>query len=358
MNWANPSRIYGAINQRQQTADRLVYNENELTRIIAQGALGEIAIIRLAADIILTKPLALPAASYAIVIDGGGRYGLSTESGYAHTELIQFADRSINDILFRNCSFIHTGTALERLISTDGGLYFGLNFENCRLTKIKRIIQTDGSQIRIRSSMFTDVTMSGLALSDVSNIGSAEFDECLFMRCYAFLPSNTIRRIAISDLSGSTRLVCIDAGPPANTSAISLLAFADSSLYGLEITTGLTVGQEITVGTVFATTPVEVTIDSANPTLTVSSTLIKLSVGASCSGNLTLGDGSIDGQQLTIWVAGFTGGGAFTLPNSAANNVRLNTASGAWTPTIRDTMDLVWIASDGNWTEKSRSANS
>ncbi len=99
--------------------------------------------------------------------------------------------------------------------------------------------------------------------------------------------------------------------------------------------------------------------DTAGPTITVgNSSYIRLTLGASSSGNITLSDGVRDGQKLCIEC--ISNGGSATLPDNTANNVRL---SAAWTPatgapaTPFDTLTLHWNASDGNWIEDSRSMN-
>jgi len=86
-------RAYPAISSRQQGADRLVYSEDDLRRVLWQAVdptfEGERpSTIRLAADIYLSRPIELGAYDYNVTIDGAGRHRLGHAAGYTHGYLI------------------------------------------------------------------------------------------------------------------------------------------------------------------------------------------------------------------------------------------------------------------------------
>lgn len=337
MTWPIPNRTYGAINARQQRADRLVFTQDELIRVLAEAALGHVAVIRLGAVIYLTTPAVFGAFTYDVVIDGGGKFGFSCAA--TATEMLSFA-ASPSNITFRDLFFERTGTKLTRLIAVAGGLINGINFERVRLIKIERIFEFTNGTGKWRRSTFNDVQINQLALTDSSEVGTAQFEQCYFIRCYAYLPSNTVRRLTITDVVGSTRNVAIEAGPLTSTSGVSLNSFDAARVYRMNITDALTTA-------IIATPSDTLTISAAAPTVVPTATIMRLTIVAGASGNATIADGQYDGQRLILNTASISGGGTFTLPNSTLNNVRIGAT---WAPiTAHQNICMWWNAADSNW---------
>lgn len=112
-------------------------------------------------------------------------------------------------------------------------------------------------------------------------------------------------------------------------------------------------GGDVVFASSIATTPSSTTINAAGATLTVGSTsFIKLTLGASATGNITLSDGVQDGQHLVIKCV--SNAGTAIIPDNTAQNVKL---SADWNPTADDTLSLIWDSTDSNWTEMARSTN-
>lgn len=337
------ARAYDANATPQVRADRLVRTETELRNVLGQASIGtSVATIRLAVDVYLTSPLVV-SGTYGVVVDGGGQFGIKAATTFVGTELIQLTG-PVTSLLFRDVGFVGPTTKLERLVAL-GSSATALNFERVTLTNIKRIHQSTSTLLYTNSS-FVDIRFLGLALSDVTDIGSAQYKRCKFERCYAILPSSTIRTVSVSDTAGSTDLVMIEAGPPTlSTSAVSLQDFATSLLYQLSVTRALTAG-------LIVYAPTTLTLSTASPTLSPgASSYLQLSMTSGASGSITMDtSGATAGQVLIIEVV--SNAGSATIPDSTLNNVRL---TAAWNPIGGQTITLLFNGTF--WVETARANN-
>ena len=106
-------RAYPAISSRQQGADRLVYGEEDLRRVLWQAVdpnfEGERpSTIRLGADIYLTRPIELGAYDYSVTIDGAGKYKIAHSAEYTHGYMFglpPLADGTIYNVTFSGVEF-------------------------------------------------------------------------------------------------------------------------------------------------------------------------------------------------------------------------------------------------------------
>jgi len=110
-------RAYPAISSRQQGADRLVYSEDDLRRVLWQAVdptfEGERpSTIRLAADIYLSRPIELGAYQYNVSIEGSGRFAIAEGGTFTGSYLFGLPDGSISDIDFVGVTFSTTNVAL------------------------------------------------------------------------------------------------------------------------------------------------------------------------------------------------------------------------------------------------------
>lgn len=339
--------------------ERYVNSEREL--LVALADIGNNTVTETGRTIVvnalipLTRPIVLSAVHNNMVLRGAGRgCGFSVATGRSLTELFQ-ASGITTDLVFSNLDF-RSPTVIGRVMSCNSGTFIGLVVTDCNLSKIERFIQSDGSTPRVLDSVFRNLGYTGLQLSDTSDIGSAEYDRCLFEQCWASLPSLTFRRVAVSDQVGSGSNVCIQAGPTSGTSDIHLNTFATSQVYGLTVSSNLAVSGnasvtgDATFSRFVVQAPTSITLNSANPTLTPTSSFMKYSVGASGTGNIFIANGTYDGQELTLWCAAYAGTAIFS-DSTANSNCRL---VGNFTPTVRSTLRLIWESGDDAWQEISR----
>lgn len=103
-------RAYAPIAKRQQGADRLAYNEDDLRRILWQAVDPNFsgtrpATIRLGADIILTRPIKLYPGQYNVTIDGGRQFGIKEARSFAGNGMFQLSDGHTSNFSIINCSF-------------------------------------------------------------------------------------------------------------------------------------------------------------------------------------------------------------------------------------------------------------
>lgn len=104
-----------------------------------------------------------------------------------------------------------------------------------------------------------------------------------------------------------------------------------------------------------ATSVIDLTGDDQSVTVTTAGHIRFTSDNSTATNRtIVLGNGSHDGQRLTLEWAESAASGAGELPDDTNNNVRL---SAAWTPDQYDTLSLVWNSGDSNWLEVSRSDN-
>ncbi len=351
-------RVYGSIPGRQQGADRLVYDEGDFRRVLAEAArTGETATIRLGSDIYLSTPITIPATTFDLVIEGADRFGFRCAAGFSAAEMFRVgpgADNMLSGILWRGLIFEAPAVKLGRLMACVG-LAFSVSFRDCTFERIERIVQPFSGSIGWRDAEFSNLHFIGLTISDTTDIGTADFDRCLFLRCYAFgfvgSPS-TVRQVGVNSISGSSSMVAIDAGPPALGGSLYLTSgLGQSQINRLSVAGELIVGGDATVAgavTISPTTPA--TLNAANPILDpAGASFVRYSVGAAGTGNIFVASG-VDGQIVVLWCASYAGTAIFS-DSTANSNCRL---VGNFTPTARSTLTLIFEASDDAWQEIAR----
>ena len=100
----------------------------------------------------------------------------------------------------------------------------------------------------------------------------------------------------------------------------------------------------------YAPRPQEVTLNGANPLLTITTGYVRFTLGPAATGGIVLSAGTFVGQHVVLECTAQPG--TTNLPNLAASRVKL---SASWSPTSNDTLQLVW---NGHfWLQLSRSAN-
>jgi hypothetical protein len=92
------------------------------------------------------------------------------------------------------------------------------------------------------------------------------------------------------------------------------------------------------------------TVNAAAVALQTVSGLLRLTLGSSASGSMSIPDGAFPGQMLVI--ESTSSAGSASIANSTSNNVRLTRD---WVPQAFDVLSLFWDAVDGNWVEQTRS---
>lgn len=129
-------RAYPAISSRQQGADRLVYNEDDFRKVLWQAVDPDFSgerpsTIRLGADIYLTRPIQLGAYQYNVTIDGAGRFGVSHTPEYpqSYSYMFYVPPGAVRNLSFRNVAF--TGDSLLVGLFDGSGSLFRLSMEDC-----------------------------------------------------------------------------------------------------------------------------------------------------------------------------------------------------------------------------------
>lgn len=352
-----PGRVYPTISGRQQGADRLVYNEGDFRRVLAEAArTAEAATIRLGGDIFITTPIVLPATTFDLLVEGAGKYGFRCASGFSATEMFRVGPgigSLLSGILFHGLTFEAPPVKLARLVAARSTT-FSVSWVDCTLERIERIVQPLSGSVAWRDSTFENLRFTGLTISDVTDIGTADFDRCLFFRCYGmgFVGSpTTVRQVAIDSISGSTSMVAIDAGPPALGGYVYLTSGLGQSVINRLLVAGaLDVGGNTTLGQALVHTPIASTLSAASPNLDPTNTMhARVAIGAGAAFDIFILDG-VDAQVLKIEIVSL--GSAATLQDSTAlSNCRL---VGNWVPTVRSSITLTYNASDASWWENAR----
>lgn len=230
-------RVYSPIAARQQRADRVVSTERDLRNVFAEASRGIVATMRLGANIFLEAPLVLSGGGYDCLVDGGGRFRIGAGNGFAGTELLA-TEGTVSGLVFRDVAFAAPeDTTLERMMFLDGTA-LGFSFDRVTFVRIKRVHQSTTTHLWLDST-FSDLSLEGLELSDLTEIGAAQYKRCAFTRCYASLPSLTTRVLDVGDMPGSTNLLAHEAVLSNSTDSPQILAFDTSQLYALRLTSGL-----------------------------------------------------------------------------------------------------------------------
>lgn len=342
-------RAYEPVVSRQQGADRLVFSEDDLRRALAEIVNGgQIGTIRLGSTIRLTRSIALAGISYGVIIEGGNRYGFTLEKSTGATEFFHIGTRAVSDFTLSGLFFESTFTSVATLPvifrSTDGNASLTrLVMRNCNLAQATPVFKADTGSMTVADGEFLGNIL------DISGSGSAKFGTAVYLRC------SFLRNYGISSPSLFAPMEAEGAAGSEENSAIATSlkgthTFAAQLAGGFESFTN----DAFRIDKYLALKWQSTTLNSAGPTLdTTGATLHRLTLGASCSGSLTLGAGATDGQLIVLLIVGATG--TLTLTDGAAGT-RFQGA-GNFSCTLNDTVTLVWDETTDKWYEVSRSVN-
>lgn len=202
-------RTYPPIVDRQQGADRLVFNENDLRTVLGQALVdGSVSTIRLGADIIASTSFVL-AGTYDVVIDGGQRYGFLASTATTLTEFFTVAaSTTVEGLAFRGVSFIEGPDLVIRCADATSTLR-RVDFHDCYLDFVHDVVLGDGGAPTWADSVVEGCTFllerDGLFISP-------GFGQAVLSRCH-------LSRSTGVDLSGGVYVVHVDnaAGSDGNT---------------------------------------------------------------------------------------------------------------------------------------------
>jgi hypothetical protein len=120
-------RAYPAISSRQQGADRLVYSEDDLRRVLWQAVDPKFegerpSTIRLAADIYLSRPIELGVYDYNVSIEGSDRYSIAHIKNYSGEQyLFGLPSGTISNLTFDGITFEVAGQLYSIFGGSNGG---------------------------------------------------------------------------------------------------------------------------------------------------------------------------------------------------------------------------------------------
>lgn len=385
----NP-RALPPVVDRQQAVDRLVSSRGDINRAISQAAAGSKPLnLRLAADVILLGGITIPASIPRFQLTGGNIWRLRIAETLEYVFRILRADA---DVLLQDVAIAPTSTAFGAAsfltnVGTHAGLRMrGVSVDGCTELLDPLVGWSDGSVIDC--SLGADTAYPAMSLRNgpsginrydvVSTRGRLSVTLTSGAGPTRFVDVNTFPATGTAmDTTGSvfagfhTFIGCAfaSAAPRAQDYVLASQFAGSNQLVtatAITLTAGTLNATTATVTTLSATTLTAATgtvdvlatpgvnvaaFSTANPTMAVTASLMRCSVFSGASGNLTLGDGTIDGQLLRIHVVAVLIG-TLTLPNSTANNVRL--PGGAFSFVQGKMLSLIWHASDSNWIEAGR----
>jgi hypothetical protein len=314
-------RAYAPIVKRQQGADRLAYNEDDLRRILWQAVDPNFsgtrpATIRLGADIILTRPIKLYPGQYNVTIDGGRQFGFKEARNFVGNGLFEFDSVSTSDIAFIDTSF-HVPTVQNLFLCSASTVIDDLSIENCNIT---------GNT----STLF--IFSVGLTLTD----SKLHFDNLSLNVFFSSTPAT---------FTGSLRFSYIEA--IYNQSHPIITRTANGVSFGVE-------GPQLAVdiGGGMRMRPASVTLAGANPVLTVGDrSVFEITIdNATATGDMDMTAGE-DGQIVVLYFINT----ATNMRLSDYGNIDVNKNHSSKHPLQDETVTFIWLSS--KWREIARSEN-
>jgi len=216
-------RAYPPIADRQQGADRLVYNEDDLRSVLGEALTdGSVSTIRLGADITPTRSFVL-SGNYGVTIDGGSRYGFVAAATVTLTEFFTVAAGvTVEGIAFRGCGFTAFPDLIIRCADATSTLR-RVDFHDCYADFVHDFVLGDGGAPTWADSVVEGCTF---LLQRGSTFITPGFGQAVLQRC-------TLQRSNCVDLTGGVYATHVDnaAGSDGNTyigvTAISALGASD-----------------------------------------------------------------------------------------------------------------------------------
>lgn len=320
------ARAYDRGVDRQQDADRLVYDEGDLRRVLSEAARNQtVATIRLAGDIVLSRPLVLSYASYKTVVDGAGRYAIRTAAGWTHRYMFDVGDKAVSDLSFVNVGF--GGVAgftniVDQLIRADSAAatLTRVDFHGCRFDWISALFRAVAGDPSWSDSVVEDCFLFGQNSMLTANLGSCVYTRCLLSRVYRQASPALPVPINCTNAAGSTRNVFLDVSP--------------STFTGDDVI--IPAGGMIQAQSFRRLTSTQ-TLSGAAPTLDLFSTtdIVALTLDATTSGSIgVFGVGTSGRIRVVQCVAN---AGTASLVASAS----LVLTQGPWKPNANDTLTLL-----------------
>lgn len=325
-------RAYPAISSRQQGADRLVYGEDDLRRVLWQAVDPKFegerpSTIRLAADIYLKKPIELGAYDYNITIDGAGRYRLGHAAEYSSGYMIGLPSQgTLSNMTFSGVVFF---LRIANDIFGDGSsaTVHDFNIHECTVV-------SDSLTVPSLSKVF-DSTVNATS----SNI---QFDE------FSGISLGTARFSGLFEAGG---LDGVHVGPTLYHYRDSDLIFSRSSS-GVRCGTGNTSELSLRVDGGAKIIPHSITLSGSNPSIDVGNkSCFDITIdNATATGTMTMTAGQA-GQVVVLYFQ--NAATHMIVDDTLTMNVGKNYH--AKKPTQDETISFIYI--NGKWQELCRSEN-
>lgn len=333
-------RAYGPINTRQQGADRLVMNEDDLRRVLWQAVDPNFtgkrpSTIRLGADIILTRPIELAGGDYGVVIDGGRQFSITQSTEYRQTNFgaMFWVDEGVAIRRFSiiNTVFKFTNTPSVSVPSVfaagSGTVFEDLDIENCFIVSSEIAFVFKPKNV-FSSSPAPVITNSTLKFDDNSDqwfphtgfLGLKFSGEIFvnFYTVYTYFESTIITA--------------------KNDKGFGAKSIPDVALES---------------GGALRVKPHNATLSNNDPTLTVGDrTTFSITCDATSTGTIQIPAG-YTGQLLVLYFAAVAAGSTVKLDDTATVDVNKNHI--AKKPIVDETVTFMYL--NGKWRELCRSEN-
>lgn len=354
-----PVRTYSPREGRQQRADRLANSRKELVAILSLAAKrGEDLLVRLGADILLTAPITIPAGCPSVEVTGRGVAGFVFCADLDAAFVVEGASTAL---LLSHTSFLgRGGHACVSLLSnslTPSAFASGIALRNVSVDDVTDLLDPARGWSSI--SLVDCALAEGDSPMNVRGDGVGGFIVGLSMVGVR----GSFNVTAALGCGNFTITACGTAGQTGTADTSTCVAASANMFVGCHFGTRTIRMGDAYLGTFHPLLPTRgislgpfalSQINTANPTITVGAfSRINLDCGASCSGNIALSDGQVDGQLLVIRATAISAFSTGVIPANTAQNVRL---TGTWTPNLLDTLTLIWSVADSNWSELARSA--
>jgi hypothetical protein len=198
-------RRYDPNAQRQQRADRLVYDEVELRQVLGEALLsGTAATIRLGGNIILTSSIVL-AGEYEVVIDGADRFGFVPAATVTMTEFFSVQSGvTVEGLTFQGVNFRAFPNLVIRCADSTCTLY-RVNFRDCHLDFVHDLVLGD-----VSAPTWADSTVEGCTflierdgVLITPGLGQAVLARCTISRCNGVRTNGSVRAVSVDNAAGS-----------------------------------------------------------------------------------------------------------------------------------------------------------
>lgn len=326
-------RAYGPINTRQQGADRLVMNEDDLRRVLWQAVDPNFtgkrpSTIRLGADIILTRPIELKAAQYNVTIDGGRQFDILQSRTYNYEGLFVLEDGQTSDIEFVGVTFRMPNAVLG---STARNIFdCSLSSTVNDISLLDCAVEENIVSVRLFSASITAVDIK-VILDEIT--------------AFSINPGSVGNFSGILQNTTSFQVWYYESRP-----VMTVLGLLGNSGVGFG-TTGPLLSVDIDGG--MRLRSASVTLSNNDPTLTVGDrTTFSITCDATSTGTIQIPAG-YTGQLLVLYFAAVDAGSTVKLDDTATVDVNKNHI--AKKPIVDETVTFMYL--NGKWRELCRSEN-